>query len=341
MKVSAVLTTLASLTSIGQAGKKRIIVDSDMLNFDDDPLAIGLANIFDVWGEVDLIGVMSSIGSRWAPPAMDAINTFFGHPEVPVAVIKPTNNQTQDPDYPEYGDYLTGLTTQFPEDVITGDLTPDPVASYRYLLSTSANDSITIAVIGFFDNMYNLMHSGPDVISPLTGVELLNAKVKELVVQANDVGTSFNTGAHNTTYAQYVLNHWEKPLTLASDDVGDNTIIGSRITTELNITSNPLGYALRTNIGYNQTHKVWDAVAVYYAACGLDDMFDWKYPRGGKISLNGSAYATWSNATGYHAGLQNSIEFRVPNTTFAARLENTLLWEPGDRIPRNRTWCKF
>ena len=43
------------------AGKKRLIIDTDMLNFDDDPLAIGLANILQNWGEVELIGVMSSV----------------------------------------------------------------------------------------------------------------------------------------------------------------------------------------------------------------------------------------------------------------------------------------
>ena len=63
-----------------------------------------------------------------------------------------------------------------------------PVSSYRYLLSTSADNSITIAVIGFFDNMYDLLNSGPDQISPHTGAELLSTKVRELVVQANDVG---------------------------------------------------------------------------------------------------------------------------------------------------------
>ncbi|KAI1104021.1 hypothetical protein F4804DRAFT_308406 [Jackrogersella minutella] len=332
-------TSTCLLLFSGAVVAKRLIIDTDMLNFDDDPLALGLANILQNWGEVELIGVMSSIHSRYAPPAFDAINTYFKHPDVPTAVQKPVNNLTQWPEYPEYGDYLTGLTYNFTEDVRDGTSTPDPVSSYRYLLSTSADSSITIAVIGFFDNMYHLMQSGPDTISPYTGAELLKSKVRELVVQANDVGFSYNTDAHNATFAEVVLNWWPGKLTFASDDVGENTVIGSRITTELDVTKNPIGYALRANIGYNQTHYVWDAVALYYAVCGLDDVFDWKYKTGGRVRLNGSAYATWeTNSTG--PSLQNSIEFKVPNTTFAARLENTLLWEPGQDIPRERTWCK-
>lgn len=140
----------------------------------------------------------------------------------------------------------------------------------------------------------------------------------------------------NTTFAQTVLNWWPGKLTFASDAVGENTVFGQRITTELDVATNPLGYSLRANIGYNQSHYMWDVAAVYYAVCGLDDVLGWKYPDGGRVSLNGSAYATWTDGT----GLQNSVEFRVPNTTFAARLEDTLLWEPGNRVPRDRTWCK-
>ncbi|KAI1440942.1 hypothetical protein F5Y02DRAFT_401199 [Annulohypoxylon stygium] len=334
MRLSALLAGLAALSG-ALAGKKRLIIDTDMLNFDDDPLAIGLANILENWGEVELIGVMSSINSRYACPGFDAINTYFGHPDVPTAVQKPVDNLTQWPEFPEYGDYLTGLTYNFTEDIRDGSKTPDPVSSYRYLLSTSADNSITIAVIGFFDNMYHLMNSGPDQISPYTGAELLASKVRELVVQANDEGYSYNTDYHNATFAEAVLNWWPGKLTFASDDVGENTVIGTRITTELDVTKNPVGYALRANIGYGQKHYVWDAVAVYYAVCGLDDVFKWKY-QSGRVSLNASAYATWeTNATSQ----QNSIEFKMSNATYGARLEDILLWEPHQPVPQ-RTYCR-
>ncbi|KAK7752530.1 hypothetical protein SLS62_005498 [Diatrype stigma] len=290
---------------------RRLIIDTDMLNFDDDPLAIGLANIFQNWGEVEL---------------------------------------TQWPEFTQYGDYLTGLTYNFTEDLRDGANTPDPVSSYRYLLSTSADNSVTIAVIGFFDNLYHLLRSGPDQISPRTGAELLSTKVRELVVQAGETGRSYNTaGPHNATFAAAVLNWWpgtgKGKLTFASDDVGENTRVGQRITTELDPAANPVGYALRTNIGYNQTHYAWDAVAIYYAVCGLDDVFDWKYPDGGRVTLNASSgHATWQNATPgtggeTGGGLQNSLQFRMPNTTFADRLESTLMWEPGTRVPGRRSWC--
>ncbi|KAI1760296.1 hypothetical protein GGR53DRAFT_92402 [Hypoxylon sp. FL1150] len=337
---SMLLTGLAMLAAAALADKVRLIIDTDMLNFDDDPMAIGEANIFQNWGQVELIGVFSCINSRYAPPAIDAINTYFGHPDIPTAVRKPVDNLTTWPDYPEFGDYLTGLTFNFTEDVRDGTNTPDPVSAYRFLLSTSADHSITIAAIGFYANLFQLMSSGADAISPLTGAELLAAKVRELVVQANEVGSSYNTGAQDPGYAQAVLNWWPGRLTFVPDEVGGNTVIGRRVTTQLNPAANPLGYALRANIGYGAAHPVWDAVAVYYAACGLDDVFRRKYARGGRATLDAAATATWEDAPeGAEAGLQNAIRFAVPNTTFAERLEGILLWEPGRPVPRARTWC--
>ncbi|XXH02657.1 hypothetical protein Hte_009039 [Hypoxylon texense] len=341
MRDSILLSSLAILTGTALADKVRLIIDTDMLNFDDDPMAIGEANILQNWGQVELIGVFSCINSRYAPPAIDAINTFFGHPDIPTAVQKPVDNLTTWPDHPEFGDYLTGLTFNFTEDVRDGANTPDPVSAYRFLLSTSADDSITIAAIGFYANLFQVMNSGPDRISPRTGAELLATKVRELVVQANEAGSSYNTGTYDPAYAQAVLNWWPGRLTFASDAVGENTVLGARVTTELDPATNPLGFALRANIGYGRAHPVWDAVAVYYAVCGLDDVFAWKYPRGGRATLDADAVATWRSAAEAEAdGPQNSVAFRMPNTTFAARLEDTLLWEPGRPVPKARTWCK-
>lgn len=65
MGIFTIIAGLAIICSSSSAAalaeKKRLIIDTDMINFDDDPLAIGLANIMQDWKEVELIGVMSSI----------------------------------------------------------------------------------------------------------------------------------------------------------------------------------------------------------------------------------------------------------------------------------------
>lgn len=61
MKPVLLAVGFAVMAGATPKSKTRLIIDTDMLNFDDDPMAIGLANIFQNWGEVELIGVMSSM----------------------------------------------------------------------------------------------------------------------------------------------------------------------------------------------------------------------------------------------------------------------------------------
>ncbi len=35
---------------------------------------------------------LSGVSSRYVPPAIDAINTFYGHGDIPVAIQKPVDN---------------------------------------------------------------------------------------------------------------------------------------------------------------------------------------------------------------------------------------------------------
>ncbi|KAL3427211.1 inosine/uridine-preferring nucleoside hydrolase [Phlyctema vagabunda] len=318
----------------GSHGRKKLIIDTDMLNFDDDPMAIGLANIFQRWGRVEILGFVSSVSSRYVPPGIDAINTFYGHGEIPVAIRKPVDNSTIDPDWPVYHEYLMGLTYNFPEDIRDGSNTTDPVTLYRNLLARSPDKSITIAIIGFFDNLFHLIKSGPDSVSPLSGVELLHRKVAELVVQGNDVGESFNLIQHNGTFAATVLNGWKGNLTFVPDAVGDMTYVGKRLTSETS-PANPVAYTFETCIGYNKSHQAWDVAAMYYAICGLHPAFKLVHDHGMvHVAPNGST--SWNDSdAGLHS--QNALNLAISNVTFASALEAILIWEPGHKKPANHS----
>lgn len=153
---------------------------------------------------------------------------------------------------------MTGLTSNFPQDIGDGSNTTDPVFLYRRLLASSPDHSITIANIGFHDNLYHLLLSPPDKISPLSGPELVKKKVAEHVVQGNPNGTSFNFEGNDPKYAQYVLTHWPGFVTYVPDAIGSTVYFGSRLTTELNISANPIAYAAATSIGIGNVHQSWD-----------------------------------------------------------------------------------
>jgi hypothetical protein len=145
-----------------------------------------MANAFMSWGEVEIIGIASSVASEYAPPAIDTINTFYGHGDIPLAIKKPLNDSTGDWEYSDYPDYVLPLVEQFPEAVKSGWNTTDPVALYRQLLG-SVDGNVTIAMIGFLDNIYDLLMSEPDSFSPLSGLDLVKSKVTELVIQVRTI----------------------------------------------------------------------------------------------------------------------------------------------------------
>ncbi|UPX18711.1 uncharacterized protein EKO05_0009003 [Ascochyta rabiei] len=133
--------------------------------------------------------------TRYVPPAIDAINTYYDHGDIPIAIQKPLDNnmsisvssphsalfltatlQTRNPTFPRDNEYLTGLTFNFPQDIGNGSNTKEPVALYRRLLATSLDHSIMIANISFHDNLYNLLLSPPDKTTPLSGPKLIKNK---------------------------------------------------------------------------------------------------------------------------------------------------------------------
>lgn len=186
------------------------------------------------------------------------------------------------------------------------------------------------------DNLYHLLLSSPDAISPLTGLQLITNKVYELAVQANAFGASFNLYNHNTTFAETVLNNWPSSvkLTFIGSNIGRNVQFGAELTTQLDLTVNPVAYAFNKSVGYNVTHATWDATAMYYAIRGLDDVYAYNFTSGSVVadSTAGIIFNTSNTAV----SSQNSVIFKqggIGNNSFAARLEDMLLWQPGDPVP--------
>lgn len=245
-------------------------------------------------------------------------------------------NLTQDPNYTDYGDYITGLTFDFPEDIHNGANTTDPTTLYRSILSNATDSSITIALIGDFDNIYHLFLSPPDSISPLSGYDLIVSKVAELVIQGAAYGSSFNLDNHNATFAETVLDAWPDSvaLTFVGSNIGSQTFFGARLTTELDLAFDPVAYAFNACVGYNVSHKTWDTTAMYYAVRGLDDVYEYNFTSG-RVTADNAADTHWvaDNET-----LENALVWKeggIGNVSFAERLEDILLWQPGEPVPQN------
>src|SRR5208283_5371287 len=66
----------------------KIIFDTDIGNDVDDVLALGLLHALQTRGACELLAVTVTKHDQLAGPFVDAVNTFYGRPEVPIGCIR-------------------------------------------------------------------------------------------------------------------------------------------------------------------------------------------------------------------------------------------------------------
>ena len=64
----------------------KMILDTDIGGDVDDAAAVAMVNIWGQMGVIEPIAIISCISSRWSAGAIDAINRYFDHPNIPVGI---------------------------------------------------------------------------------------------------------------------------------------------------------------------------------------------------------------------------------------------------------------
>ncbi|KAL4891363.1 inosine-uridine preferring nucleoside hydrolase-domain-containing protein [Aspergillus ambiguus] len=255
--------------------KRKLIVDTDLFSDVDDTGALLLAC---TQPEVDLLGVNLNYPSTYTALAASSLLGYYGHPQVPIGLKRPFTNSTFFDSYAyQHGEYASKIAYHWREHAslpwTNVSSTWDPVELYRRLLSKE-NQSVTIASIGFLDNLAGLLSSAPDLNSPLSGRDLVATKVSELVVMggAYPSGHEFNFAGYNVTATAEVVNTWPGRITFSGFELGKNVYTGSRLMVE-GPANDPVNTAYRWYNGYNISRESWDPLTVLYAIQGLGDVF--------------------------------------------------------------------
>ncbi|EMC97468.1 hypothetical protein BAUCODRAFT_40059, partial [Baudoinia panamericana UAMH 10762] len=252
-----------------------IFVDTDILTDVDDVGALAIANVLHNCGLADLQGVAVNTHSRYGALAVSAINTYFGNSDVPVAAIRPLTEDTFfDRMTYRCGEYASRVAYNWPRALNESFSTPTPVELYRSVLASGGNNSLNMISVGFLTNIADLLRSPADGISSLTGLELINAKVKELIVMGGRYpsGWEYNFGGVDPASTRYVLEHWpvDVPLTFSGWELGVAICSGQNLRTH-SPPNSPVFAAYEWYIGRCQTvWESWDPVTVLYGILGMD-----------------------------------------------------------------------
>lgn len=253
-----------------------IIFDTDY-GFDvDDVGALAVLHALADNGEADLLAVITTVTDPYAPRAMDAVNTFYGRPNLPLGqnTWAPASYRW-DKAYPYWRRpsprFVANLAHEFPNDA--GSRVAPAVPLYRKTLAAQPDRSVTIVAVGFMKNLADLLESGPDGYSSLSGRELVARKVKQLVVMGggypdNEGDFNLTSGpGRDTSDAQLVMTAWPTEIVFTPGNVCGDVRSGQTLK---NTRDNPVARAYEVFFGRSRMGRAsWDLCAALYAVRGL------------------------------------------------------------------------
>ena len=249
--------------------RPRILFDTDFRADCDDVGALAVLHALADADECSILGVVTSTTGPRVVAAIDAVNTYYGRPDLPIGLCPEPHTEHFDPYAPTLGD-----PEHYPSDQANAEA-PDGVALYRRLLFDAPDRSVTVVVVGYATCADLLLETGPDHRGdgiPLSGRELVQRKVVELVQMAG-VGLrdsdTFNLG-HDAEAAVGVNGHWPTPITYSP--LGGDIKAGSALSDP---ESNPVAKAFELYPGAGPSgvigdRQCWDEIAVLYAVRGTN-----------------------------------------------------------------------
>lgn len=207
------VTFLLSVTNA--FAQTKIIFDTDFGGDVDDLGALVMLHNFVDKGECNLIAVMCWSTEQYSVSAVDAVNRYYGHPDILIGTRKEST-------YYESWNYGKTIADKFPHKLSYKEAS-DATLLYRELLAASDDKSIVIVTVGPLMNIQNLIKSVADSISNLNGKDLIEKKVKEFVI----MGGQFPEGKKEWNFdgampgvTQFVLRNITVPTTFLGFEIG-------------------------------------------------------------------------------------------------------------------------
>ncbi len=261
-----------------------IIIDTDVGVDIDDAGALAVLHTLADRGEATILATVSNVYDPYASATIDAINTYYGRPDIPIGRNpNPAHYPVATPYWRPSIPHFVKAMAEFPNDTDLGAL-PPAVTVYRQALAAQPDGSVTVVSLGFMQNLADLMDSAPDEYSDLSGSDLIRQKVDKLVVMAGyypgHPGELYLAGGKEMSAApaKQVVDGWPTSVVFSpgNADVCDGVVNGGTLSEETPIT-NPvrLGYELFN--GSERGRTAWDLCVVLYAVRGLADPEDGTY----------------------------------------------------------------
>ena len=220
MKLHRLLPLLLfAFSLVVRAEKPRILFDTDITGDVDDVLALAMCHTLADRGACDLLGVTISKHHPLTASFVDAQNTFYGRPNLPIGVTRDLKAQQRESKYLRLAD-----SPDYLHDLQQNRDARDAVELIQEILESQPDRSVTIVSVGIATNLANLLRSEG-------GVALVKQKVKTLSIMAGAFayanGTNYHLEANvinGIESMQTVAECWpeEVPIVWSGYEIGES-----------------------------------------------------------------------------------------------------------------------
>lgn len=284
MKLRDLLLPIAVLqaTLAYAAERPKILFDTDITGDVDDVLALAMCHHLADRGACEFLGVTVSKNNPLTASFVDAENTFYGRPNLPVGVTRDANAQHRESKYLKLAE-----SPDYPHDLKRNEEAQDAVAMIREILAAQPDRSVTIVSVGIASNLANLLKSPG-------GIELVKQKVKLLSIMAGAFAFCNQTNYHleanvinGIGYMQTVANEWPDAVPI----IWSGYEIGEALPFPRVVIQRDLGYlphhlvkeAYLLHSGPEHDRPCWDESSVLYAVYPDRGFFGLSAP--GRVSV--------------------------------------------------------
>lgn len=288
MRIRGLLIFLVLTASALAAEPVRLIFDTDMGNDIDDALALAVIHALESRGEVKLLAVTSTKDHPKSAPFADALNHFYGRPEIPVGAVR--DGVTR-----EEGKYLASVADhreRFPRRLDSGEDAPDAVDLLRRVLREQPDGSVVVVQVGFSTNLARLLDSDADRA-------LVKRKVRLLSVMGGafpPLSAEYNI-KKDLAASTRLFERWPTPIVASGFEIGESILYPAEsIEKDFAYTDHPVAAGYRAYMEMPYDRPTWDLTSVLYAVRPERGYFSLSPP--GRIAVDEEGYTRFTPEKG-------------------------------------------
>ncbi len=268
---------------------RKFILDTDIGPDCDDCGALTIFDRFHKAGLCELLAVTHCTSDVLGTDVIAAIHNWYGV-ETPIGQTTRENFLVE----PATMKYTVPVSALYRKNHAPAVYEPAVTLLRRML---AEHRDVTLVFIGPLNNMGDLLRSGADEASPLTGEELVRQSVREVIV----MGGNFENFAHgeyniacDVPAAQLMTEKCAAPIVYCGFEAGEHVLTGA--TLETCAEEYPVRLAYKSYLDGGFVRNSWDLVTVYYAVNPGDER--WILSDECCIRYNDDATAVVSSGTG-------------------------------------------